>query len=95
MIQPIYFNINQLEDEFINLRTASMLSHLASSFHESFFFFFFFFFCSSGCPGTHSVDQAGLELRKAGIKGVHHHAWLHKSFLDDSLEMKMETKATA
>ncbi|GAB1301552.1 M-phase inducer phosphatase 3 [Apodemus speciosus] len=33
--------------------------------------------CSSGCPGTHSVDQAGLELRKlpasaspsAGIKG--------------------------
>jgi hypothetical protein len=35
------------------------------------FFFFFFFLafqdrvslCSSGCPGTHSVDQAGLELR--------------------------------
>jgi hypothetical protein len=33
-------------------------------------FFFFFFFsrdrvslCSPGCPGTHSVDQAGLELR--------------------------------
>ena len=21
------------------------------------------FLCSSGCPGTHSVDQAGLELR--------------------------------
>ncbi|CAH6777520.1 Gm4707 [Phodopus roborovskii] len=36
-----------------------------------FFFFFFFFFCqdrvsvcSPGCPGTHSVDQAGLELRE-------------------------------
>jgi hypothetical protein len=35
----------------------------------SFFFFFFFrffetgFLCSPGCPGTHSVDQAGLELR--------------------------------
>jgi hypothetical protein len=40
----------------------------------SFFFFFSFclfvcFFrdrislCSPGCPGTHSVDQAGLELR--------------------------------
>jgi hypothetical protein len=21
------------------------------------------FLCSSGCPGTHSVDQAGLDLR--------------------------------
>ncbi|GAB1293587.1 Translin-associated factor X-interacting protein 1 [Apodemus speciosus] len=37
--------------------------------------------CSPGCPGTHSVDQAGLELRNppasasqsAGIKVVHHH----------------------
>ena len=37
--------------------------------------------CSPGCPGTHFVDQAGLELRNppasasqsAGIKGVHHH----------------------
>jgi hypothetical protein len=34
-----------------------------------FFFVFFFFFrdrvslCSPGCPGTHSVDQASLELR--------------------------------
>jgi hypothetical protein len=31
-----------------------------------FLFFWFFetgFFCSPGCPGTHSVDQAGLELR--------------------------------
>jgi hypothetical protein len=35
------------------------------------FFFFFFFLvfrdsvslCSPGCPGTHPVDQAGLELR--------------------------------
>jgi hypothetical protein len=40
----------------------------------SFFFFFWFlvfgfwffetgFLCSPGCPGTHSVDQGGLELR--------------------------------
>jgi hypothetical protein len=39
----------------------------------SVFFFFFFFFlvflrqgvslCSLGCPGTHFVEQAGLELR--------------------------------
>jgi hypothetical protein len=34
-----------------------------------FFFFFFFFFrdrvslCSSGFPGAHFVDQAGLQLR--------------------------------
>jgi hypothetical protein len=39
-------------------------------FFSFFFFFFFFFFsrdrvslCSPGCPETHSVDQAGLELR--------------------------------
>jgi hypothetical protein len=31
---------------------------------ETFFWFFETgFFCSPGCPGTHSVDQAGLELR--------------------------------
>jgi hypothetical protein len=37
--------------------------------------------CCPGCPGTHFVDQAGLELRNplasasmsAGIKGVRHH----------------------
>jgi hypothetical protein len=37
--------------------------------HLFFVFFFFLVFrdrvslCSPGCPGTHSVDQAGLELR--------------------------------
>jgi hypothetical protein len=34
---------------------------------ELFFLFFFLrdrvSLCSPGCPGTHSVDQAGLELR--------------------------------
>jgi hypothetical protein len=37
---------------------------------KSFFFFFLFFvfpdrvsLCSPGCPRTHFVDQAGLELR--------------------------------
>ena len=37
--------------------------------------------CSLGCPGTRSVDQAGLELTKihlplpphVGSKGLHHH----------------------
>jgi hypothetical protein len=39
--------------------------------HLFFFFFFFLVFrdrvslCSLGCPGTHSVDQAGLELRNS------------------------------
>jgi hypothetical protein len=46
--------------------------------------------CSPGCPGTHSVDQTGLELRNlpasaspasAGIKGVHHHSQLQHVIL--------------
>ena len=52
-----------------------------------FLFIFLFFYslflfwgkvslCSPGCPGTCSIDQAGLELRNppacAGIKGVQH-----------------------
>ena len=44
--------------------------------------------CSPGCPRTHSVDQAGLELRNqpasasaAGIKGVGHHHWAEERFL--------------
>jgi hypothetical protein len=43
--------------------------------------------CGPGCPGTHCVDQAGLELRNppasassAGIKGVHHQAPLIYTF---------------
>ena len=42
---------------------------------------------SPGCPGTHSVDQAGLELTnlpasasRAEIKGVCHHARLFVCF---------------
>jgi hypothetical protein len=40
---------------------------------------------SPGCPGTHYVDQAGLEIWEGdlplclltdGIKDVHHKAWL-------------------
>jgi hypothetical protein len=42
---------------------------LCSMFVDGDIRFFFFFsrdrvsLCSPGCPGTHSVDQAGLELR--------------------------------
>jgi hypothetical protein len=42
---------------------------------------------SPGCPGTHFVDQAGLELRnlpasasQVGIKGMRHHCLAEKSF---------------
>jgi hypothetical protein len=44
---------------------------------------------SAGCPGTHSVDQAGLRthrstclcLQSVGIKGVHHHHSVQPLFL--------------
>jgi hypothetical protein len=51
------------------LSTCHHASLSAWSIYLSFFFFFFLVFwdrvslCSSGCPGAHSVDQAGLELR--------------------------------
>jgi hypothetical protein len=82
---------------FASLRFSSLSSlplpspPFSSSPLSSAFFFFFFFFsfsrvslCSPGCPGTHSVDQAGLEPRNppasafpsAGVKGVRHHAQL-------------------
>jgi hypothetical protein len=52
-----------------------------SFWHTFSFLFILFYFlvfqdrvslCSPGCPGTHSVDQAGLCLPSAGIKGVRH-----------------------
>lgn len=59
------------------------------------FFFFLFglvfqdrvYLCSPGWPGSHSLDQAGLELRdqpvSAGIKGVHlHHPAVFKVILE-------------
>jgi hypothetical protein len=58
--------------------TSSDFSPFSSS---QFCFFLFSFFpdsvslCSPGCPGTHSVDQAGLKLRNlpasaSGVLGV-------------------------
>jgi hypothetical protein len=63
--------------------------------HISFFLFFVFvlfwrqgFSFSPGCPGTHSVDQAGLELRDPpasasrvlGLKHYHHPVHPHISW---------------
>jgi hypothetical protein len=58
------------------------------------FWFWFWFLdkvslCSPGCPGTCSVDQAGLKLKRstclclpsAGIKRMHHHPSCHVGIL--------------
>jgi hypothetical protein len=62
-----------------------------SNFFSAFIYLFIYLFIlyfrvrvslySPGCPGTHFVDQAGLELKirlplPPGIKGVRHHAQL-------------------
>jgi hypothetical protein len=50
------------------LKPNSIFSYLNSCFVLFCFVFVLFYrdrvsLCSPGCPGTHSVDQAGLELR--------------------------------
>jgi hypothetical protein len=65
-----------------------------------FFFFFFWFFergflCSPGCPGTHFVDQAGLELTNPpasasqvlGLKVCATTAWPSSPFLTKGLHI--------
>ena len=50
---------------------SAVKSHISASYFILFCFVLFYFLvfrdrvslCSSGCPGTHSVDQAGLKLR--------------------------------
>jgi hypothetical protein len=50
-----------------NIEVCFTFIELITLFPFSFFFFFGFiktgFLCSPGCPETHFVDQAGLELR--------------------------------
>ena len=52
---------------FVFLNSSAL--NILQCFFFSFFFFFFWLFrdrvslYSPGCPGTHSVEQAGLELR--------------------------------
>jgi hypothetical protein len=53
-----------------------------------FYYYYYYFFlvfrdrvslCSPGCPGTHFVVQAGLELRNppaSASRVLGHHAWL-------------------
>jgi hypothetical protein len=51
--------------------------------------------CSPGCPGTHSVDQAGLELRNLpasasqvlGLKACATTAWLIPSLNEQFLKV--------
>jgi hypothetical protein len=53
--------------------------------------------CSPGCPGTHSVDQAGLKLRSLpvfasqvlGIKGVSHHCLTYNSYIKISQHISL------
>jgi hypothetical protein len=69
----------------ISLRDQSKLKHIIDIVilpPHNFFFRDRVSLCSPGCPATHFVDQAGLELRNlpasvclpsAGIKAVSHH----------------------
>jgi hypothetical protein len=61
---------------FCSLGFFFFLSWFVLGFFVCFGFFFvfcFFFFrdrvslCSSGCPGTHFVDQVGLEIRNLPV----------------------------
>jgi hypothetical protein len=52
-------------DEHFGCGYACMCTHM-HGVHYSFFFLVFrdgISLCRPGCPGTHSVDQAGLKLR--------------------------------
>jgi hypothetical protein len=80
------------------LKVRNLRQRQMSWSYLAFFFLLFLVFrdrvslCSPGCPGTHFVDQAGLETQKsaclclpsAGIKGVRHHAQVISGFLVES-----------
>jgi hypothetical protein len=56
-------------------RTVRVIEKSPKSFSFSFFFFkigfFFVALKKSGCPGAHSVDQVGLELRNLPASASH------------------------
>jgi hypothetical protein len=81
---------SQRPEKSIMLWGSEATPFSSSNYYHYYLLLFCFFrdrvsLCSSGCPGTHFVDQAGLELRNppasappspppsAGIKGVCHH----------------------
>ena len=68
----IFIHFISLQERFFFVfvfLNSSALNILQCFFFSFFFFFFFWLFrdrvslYSPGCPGTHSVEQAGLELR--------------------------------
>jgi hypothetical protein len=48
---------------YLSIYVSVCLSACLSLYLGFFFFWDRVFLCNSGCPGTHSVDQAGLKLR--------------------------------
>jgi hypothetical protein len=76
------FNIPSLISQVPEVKVVWMLASLCVAFF-SFFFQDRVSLCSPGCPGTHSVDQAGLELTErplpltpsAVTNGVRSTAW--------------------
>jgi hypothetical protein len=62
-------NIFLLGHTSVAIVSSLSSSHVVRQISFLFFFFLFFVFgdrvslCSPACPGTHPVDQAGLELR--------------------------------
>jgi hypothetical protein len=62
--------ITQMKQSTVTVKSLIYLSVVAHSFVFIYLFIYLFrvfrdrvFLCSPGCPGTHFVDQAGLELR--------------------------------
>jgi hypothetical protein len=65
---PLSFFLSSFLPCLVFLPLLPSIFFLSSSSSSSSFFFFLVFrdrvsLCSPGCPGTHFVDQAGLELR--------------------------------
>jgi hypothetical protein len=70
---------------------------LVNIFKDSFFVCLFVFqdrvsLCSSGCPGTHSVHQAGLELRDppasaSQVLGLKAHTTIKDSFVASKIQI--------